>query len=361
MLPLTRELLDAAARGSLDEVKTWLNHGGSADAECQGMTLLIASALGGQKAVVLHLIEQGASLDMQDRDGMTALMTAAERNHAPVVAGLLKARAALEAQDADGETALMIAATKGSVAVAHMLLRAGASAAATNIHGETVLELASSVGCAAVVKMLSAGAGDVDRLTRALVVAAVKAHTSTVAALLRAGARADETDAHGMSALQAAQTVGDQALVDLMQASLVTNDHHHGVPPSGAPSGTPSGARADVPGGIASASDDALTATAPATIESLLPELLHLLFVHLPPVEGSFSSAAATCRRWASCARSEELWLDYCRSHWLSKHPRFALTAAKQRALAARPAFNGWRREYEIAERDAERDALRVG
>ena len=68
--------------------------------ECREMTLLIAASMGGQKALVAHLLERCRStparlkmIGMRDADGYTALMWAAERGEFGVVAALLKAGA----------------------------------------------------------------------------------------------------------------------------------------------------------------------------------------------------------------------------------------------------------------------------
>ena len=66
-----------AFKGDAHAVAAWLDEGGGVDARCSergDSTLLMAAALGGQKAVVRVLLQRGASVNLQGSNGATALM-----------------------------------------------------------------------------------------------------------------------------------------------------------------------------------------------------------------------------------------------------------------------------------------------
>jgi ankyrin repeat protein len=231
VLPLP--VLDAAARGALADVVAWLAEvsvpSGGVDARCherRRMTLLMGASLGGQKAVVNYLVQEGgASLDLQDADGLTALMCAVEHGHVAVVAALLRAGANTTICDAsDGETALMIASDRGDAATVHMLLRAGASPVATDWHGDSALVWAARRGHASVCKLLlskctgkEAKAELGDQATSALVCAAARGFVAVTEVLLAAGVRADAIDRGGVSALQAARTERHNGVLEVLE------------------------------------------------------------------------------------------------------------------------------------------------
>ena len=219
--------------GNVDAVISWLD-AEAADAnivnarctECVGMTLLIGSAIGGQKALILLLLQRQADIEMQDTEGHSALMAATEHGQTAAVAALLKSGASTELRDTnDGETALMVACSSGHSAIVHMLLRAGATADAKDAHGATILELAARRGHAAVLKLLckalSSGPDGAAAAVRALILSAVQGHSQAVEMLLRStGVRADACDSQGLSALQAARIEGHAACVELLERSL---------------------------------------------------------------------------------------------------------------------------------------------
>lgn len=231
MLP--RVVLDAAVKGDIDAVIRFLDANVSNDnivnarcTGCVGMTLLIGSAISGNKGLVTLLLQRQADIDMQDAESHSALMAAAEHGQSVVVAVLLKNGASTELRNSnDDETALMIACSSGHSAIVHMLLRAGAKADIRDAHGTTALELAAQRGHAAVLKLLckclSFGPDGTAVAVRALILAASQGHTKSVEALLLCtGLRADTCDSQGLSALQAARIEGHAACVELLQGSL---------------------------------------------------------------------------------------------------------------------------------------------
>ena len=91
-------------------VTAWLREGGSVDARCTSCydrTLLGSAASGGKVAMVRWLLEQKASIDLQNSDGSSPLMEAASSpfDTAAVVKLLLDAGADTMLRDSRGQTA----------------------------------------------------------------------------------------------------------------------------------------------------------------------------------------------------------------------------------------------------------------
>ena len=105
---------NAAKEGDVHGVATWLYGGGGVDARCaerDDMTLVMAAAEGGQKAVVRMLLQRGASVDLQDSTGSTALMGGAAMGHLSIVQALLDAKADASLQTKGGRLALTLTLT----------------------------------------------------------------------------------------------------------------------------------------------------------------------------------------------------------------------------------------------------------
>ena len=90
-------------------------------AECDGETLLMAAAVGGQGAIVRMLLQRGVSVNLQASFGGTALMGAATTGHTRIVQVLLDAKADASLRDDYGTTALMCAEDKNNTATAQLL------------------------------------------------------------------------------------------------------------------------------------------------------------------------------------------------------------------------------------------------
>ena len=114
----------AAEEGGTQAVGAWLDEGGGVDARCterDNTTLLMAAAVGGQGAVVLMLLQRGATVNLQGSGGGTALMNAAANDHTTTVQVLLDAKADASLQNKRGNTALMIAEHQEHIATAALL------------------------------------------------------------------------------------------------------------------------------------------------------------------------------------------------------------------------------------------------
>jgi len=105
-----------------------------------GMTELMEAAAGGSADDVRTILAKGCDVDARDKHGKTALMWAAEKGHSEIVRMLAAgAGANVDAQDKNGWTALMWAAKNGDPDTIQNLVNAGANMNLHNKHGETAL------------------------------------------------------------------------------------------------------------------------------------------------------------------------------------------------------------------------------
>ena len=176
-----------------------------------GLTPLQYAVDWGLEEIFTALLAAGASVDVVNEKGETALISAAQRSHPTMVKLLLAAHASVNIKDKSGNTALMYAKSSDSgpdAEVFDALIAAGASLDSTNGFGETPLILAAAKmgNVAAVRKLLATDAkATVNARTKngltALIYAASYSDSEIVAALLAAGAKVDETDDSGRTAL----------------------------------------------------------------------------------------------------------------------------------------------------------------
>ena len=88
------ELMIAATRGNLDEVRNLLNRGALVNTRNNfGSTALMGAAAGGYDEIVQSLVAKNARTDIKTRNGSTALMFAAKNGQLRVVEQLLAAGA----------------------------------------------------------------------------------------------------------------------------------------------------------------------------------------------------------------------------------------------------------------------------
>jgi len=114
----------AMEKGNAQAVVAWLDEDGGVDARCaeyDGVTLLMAAAVGGHEAMVRMLLQRGASVNLQNSVGSTALMGAAADGHTTIVQALLDAKADASLQATGGITALMAAEHQKHAAAAQLL------------------------------------------------------------------------------------------------------------------------------------------------------------------------------------------------------------------------------------------------
>ena len=89
------DLLRAAARGNLNQVRRQLDEGADIDYRDEvGQTALALAAQNGHVPVVQELINRGAAINVLRTDGRTPLHMAAGSGHTEIVRALIAARAA---------------------------------------------------------------------------------------------------------------------------------------------------------------------------------------------------------------------------------------------------------------------------
>jgi ankyrin repeat protein len=146
------------------------------------------AARAGQGEIVALLLENGADLEMKDKDNKTPLLCAAWDGHMPVMKLLQAKGADIHARDNQGWTPLMRAAWKGRADIVKFLWESGASIDATSNTGLTPLMLAANMG-----------------------------RTNTVIFLLEKGADAEAADSAGKTALMMARERGYHEPADLIE------------------------------------------------------------------------------------------------------------------------------------------------
>ncbi|KAK9861698.1 hypothetical protein WJX84_004552 [Apatococcus fuscideae] len=148
-------LVDAAARGSLEEVDFMLGSGDVEvdDGDYHQRTALHLAASNGHIAMVRHLVLQhGAYLNVVDRYGGTPMMDAVRQRHAEVVAFLKRTGAVFDADVAKG--ALFKAAVEGDADYLELLILNGMLPNSTDYNERTPLHLAASHGHVHIVRYL---------------------------------------------------------------------------------------------------------------------------------------------------------------------------------------------------------------
>ena len=217
---------NAAKEGDVHGVATWLYGGGGVDARCaerDDMTLVMAAAEGGQKAVVRMLLQRGASVDLQNSCGVTALMEAAANDDTTIVQVLLDAKADASLQDIDGGTALMYAELYKHTATAQVLRQHAKRQAAEKGLPDAMFLAAHEGGAQAVTAWLDEGGGvdarcaEYNGSDRTLLIrAAGGGQEAVVRMLLQRGASVDLQDSYGATALTETAANGHTTIVQVL-------------------------------------------------------------------------------------------------------------------------------------------------
>jgi len=111
---LDEQLMEAADRGDLVEVKSLLDKGANIDArDGLGRTALTEAAEQGDLEIVRLLLSKGADVKANADSGWPALTKAAARGHLELARLLLDNGVPIDAKDRNGSTALMKATRQG--------------------------------------------------------------------------------------------------------------------------------------------------------------------------------------------------------------------------------------------------------
>ena len=223
---------------------------------------LFAAADDNCTGLATELLDGGASVDARDRLGARPLSHAARNGHLEMVDLLLARGAPIDARNLAGATALYYAAERGNIAVAQRLIEKGADVKLTGRSGLSPVAAAAYAGSDAIVAMLIAHGADeraVDETGKPpIVYAAARARldvvkrllgrnidvnaryandltllmwasgpdetvteadaVKVVTCLLDAGARVDDRDARGRTALMIAAEGGRAEIANLLIA-----------------------------------------------------------------------------------------------------------------------------------------------
>ncbi|HBL98520.1 TPA: hypothetical protein DDZ86_02660 [Candidatus Dependentiae bacterium] len=179
--------------------------------DVHGDTALILACGKNNIRICKFLIENGASLNIQNNAGDTALHVACEKGHIGIVGFLFDKGANLNLKNNNGDTALHTACEKSNVQIVQSLITKGANLNLKNNDGNTVLFLACKVGDANIAKLLIEGGADLSLKTNAgnsaLILACKAGHatvTSTAKLLIENGASIGVKDISGNTPLHLA-------------------------------------------------------------------------------------------------------------------------------------------------------------
>ena len=192
-----KPLSHAAAAGQIELVTLFLDHGAPIDARnLDGSTALFKAAESGRLEVVKLLAERGAAVDLPGRSGVAPLSAAAFMGSAPIVEFLIENGADPNWMDGTKKTAIVYAVGRAFPAVCTVLLAHGVDVNAK--YGNDLTALMWAAG-------YSAEAGVNDAI-------------NVMTLFIDRGARLDEQDNRGRTALMIAAELDHAAAVDLLLA-----------------------------------------------------------------------------------------------------------------------------------------------
>jgi uncharacterized protein len=233
-------LAQAAQKGCLDLAAALIGDGASVHARRRGgETVLHFAVKLADPAVAALFIGRGADIELRTLAGATPLMLAVEANRPRMVAMLLDRGADPNAPGRSAVSPLAAAAFTGNERVVDLLLGRGADPSAEDSTGKTAIAYAAARGFTRIVeRLLGAGVDVHRRYGNALTVLMWAAgHANdvpeadglrTVELLLGRGARLDDADNRGRTALMIAAELGHGAIVTLLLACGADPGHRDG-------------------------------------------------------------------------------------------------------------------------------------
>ena len=219
----------SALQGDVAIAVRLLDAGASVHAvDAQQRTPLHAAALSGHAGVVRILLDYGAAIDVSDSSGYSPLMFATYRGHADIVSLLIARGASVEHPGPRGYTALHVAAIAGRVGICKALLEHGAAPNGAGTTQWTPLHAvidSNHTASAAMLKLLVAFGASVtvtDPQGATPLHLAARGHSGQAGLLLKLllerGAAIDAVDLRGYSPLHTACESGHAASAALLLA-----------------------------------------------------------------------------------------------------------------------------------------------
>jgi ankyrin repeat protein len=229
-LELNATLFSASDKGCLDLAKLLLSEGASVEARDRlGAKPLARAASAGQIEIVTLFIERGAPIEARDLDGSTALYKAAETGRLPMVRLLIERGADVNLPGRNGITPLSAAAYMGSAPIVQLLMEKGADPKVTDNTQKAAIIYAAGRGFLPVTRLLLDHGVDINAkygndLTALMWAAGHSAEAGVndvvevMTLFIERGARLDEQDNRGRTALMIAAELDHAAAVDVLLA-----------------------------------------------------------------------------------------------------------------------------------------------
>lgn len=229
-LEINAALSAAADKGCIDVARRLLDDGaalGSRDR--QGAMPLTHAAKSGHTDILELFLARGALINARDLDGSTALFAASEQDNQPAVQSLVAHGADVNLPGRSGLTPIEAAAYMGNEPLARLLLDKGADPKKADATGKAPICYAVGRGYANVARVLLDHSIDVNTrygndLTALMWAAGHEdaAGSSDVAdvlaLLIDRGARLNDQDNRGRTALMIAASLGHERAVDVLLA-----------------------------------------------------------------------------------------------------------------------------------------------
>ena len=229
-------LSQAAQKGCLELTNELLRDGASVRARRrEGDTALHHAVKATEPEVARVLLDHGADIELRDLSGATPLFLAIEANRPKAVALLIERGANVNSPGRSAVAPIAAAAFNGSEPIVALLLEKAADANAADNTGKTAIVYAVARGFTRIAERLLLAGVDVNArygngLT-ALMWAAGHANdvpdadgVKTTELLLARGARLDDVDDRGRSALMVAAELGHGDIIKLLLAHRATAD-----------------------------------------------------------------------------------------------------------------------------------------
>ena len=122
-----------------------------------GMTPLMRASKAGDTAIVIELLQAGASPHTQNGDGNHALWLACVGANLDTLNVLIRAGSDLDHQNDNGATCLMYASSTGKHAVVETLLAAGAKPQLKTLDDFSALDMAATIECLRLLRRVEKG------------------------------------------------------------------------------------------------------------------------------------------------------------------------------------------------------------